>query len=761
MVISAPTQKVRKQIDYLNWFSLGFISVLAVAALAGTFVLRQHADERKQVIRELEQLSVAALGQSNLMWQALGDVPGLDRQALSMQEQIGRRAAYEHLGQLVQLEERGESLNRVLGIASSQSVLENLEGSTSRFLSNVQSVFGLMNITDVRMLRDRFRFGDRYYEYLQEAIGAVSVAATSAAATADRAAQSVTVMAVLSTLLLAFWGSLRLGRLRARREIDLLNERAETLRASEARFRALVNNSSDLISVLEPNQRVRYASPASGLMLGHSAETLVGRHFWTLFGSDVPLPQGEVRLELASGIKYLEVQVNDLQNHSDVRGWVINARDISERKELEDKLRYQALHDALTGLPNRRQLDLMLAERLAEDQDFVVMFVDLDGFKLVNDSYGHRSGDHVLLEAARRLESCLTEADCIARQGGDEFIAVLSGSEWNVAEQAAQRFLAQFAVPFKVAEQEIFLNASIGVATSVTGESAEVLVQKADIAMYHAKKSGKGRYSFYSEDMASLAADRLHLQSDFKRALERGEFQVYYQPKVNLESQRIESMEALVRWQHPDKGIISPGLFIPFAEETGLIEQLGKFILDTACQDAASWADKSVVMAVNLSPVQFRNPALVDEVREAIHSSGMNPALLELEITESAVLGDARRTIEVLTELKALGVRLAIDDFGTGYSNLSHLKDYQVDVLKIDQSFIRGGHPASQDLSDKVIVEAVIAMSKAFGLHVVAEGVETSDQAAQLRDMGCDLGQGYYFAKPMPKAAMDELMKQL
>jgi diguanylate cyclase (GGDEF)-like protein len=461
----------------------------------------------------------------------------------------------------------------------------------------------------------------------------------------------------------------------------------------------------------------------------------------------------EVVIRQVSGEKHeLELRLSDLRAAPEVQGFVVNARDISERKALERRLRHQALHDPLTDLPNRRTFQLRFAEASAMA---AVLFLDLDGFKLVNDSLGHQAGDRLLLDVAKRIRACLQADDVLARQGGDEFLILLNTSEPKVL---AERLLAALEPPFRLGSQDVFISASIGIVAPIAGLKADEAVQQADIAMYRAKRLGKARAVFFEASMAADAPERLKLETDFRRAFERREFEVHYQPKVNLVSGKIESLEALVRWRHPERGLVSPGVFIPLAEETGLISQLGKFILETACYDAARWQESKIVMAVNLSPLQFRNPQLVDEVRAALETSALDPALLELEITESAVLGDVEVTIQVLEQLKALGVRLAIDDFGTGYSNLAHLKHFKVDVLKIDQSFIRGTPPGTEQLSDSAIVQAVIAMAKAFGLNVVAEGVETASHARELRDLGCDLGQGYFFSKPVDQAQMSSLL---
>jgi len=443
----------------------------------------------------------------------------------------------------------------------------------------------------------------------------------------------------------------------------------------------------------------------------------------------------------------------------------LRARRERDRQAFEAQLSHQALHDPLTDLPNRRLYkqcfdglanELPAARGGAGDAPSV-LFVDLDGFKRVNDTYGHQTGDQLLVTTAARIGACLSDGDLLARQGGDEFIVLTQRSGASLAAA----LLAILAPPFRLQGQDVYVSASIGVVDDVAGLTAEQAAQRADIAMYAAKQAGKARAVTFTEDMLDGAPKRLELEADFRKALERDEFFVVYQPKVGLKSGTTESLEALVRWEHPTRGLVGPDEFIPFAEETGLIADLGKIVLETACRDAVRWQDRNVVVAVNLSPAQFHNPNLIEEVRTSLFNSGLHPRHLELEITESAVLGDVHQTIAVIDGLKALGVRMAIDDFGTGYSNLAHLKHFNVDVLKIDQAFVRGGsgpQSSPDHLCDGAIVEAVIGMARAFDLAVVAEGVETVCHADELRDLGAHTGQGYYFSKPVNSAGIDAFL---
>jgi EAL domain-containing protein (putative c-di-GMP-specific phosphodiesterase class I) len=351
----------------------------------------------------------------------------------------------------------------------------------------------------------------------------------------------------------------------------------------------------------------------------------------------------------------------------------------------------------------------------------------------------------------------LRSEDTLGRLGGDELVAVLpSVFDEEGALEVAKRIFKALTLPFTIESQEVFLTPSMGISLNGKEATANDLLRHAGIAMYQAKRDAKN-IMFFEQSMSEEAPERLRLESDMRRGIEQDEFRVYYQPKVDLHTGNIVSLEALVRWQHPKRGFVSPGKFIPFAEETGLIEPLGKIVLETACRDAVRWQTEAepLVVAVNLSAIQFRNPNLVQEVADILSRTGLPPEALELEITESAVLGDVNATIETLSELKSLGIRLAIDDFGTGYSNLGHLRRFPVDVLKIDQSFVRG---MSGNHDDTPIVEAVVSLAKALNLHVVAEGVETAQQMEQLKEMGCDLGQGFYFAKPLSNADIETML---
>jgi diguanylate cyclase (GGDEF)-like protein len=450
-----------------------------------------------------------------------------------------------------------------------------------------------------------------------------------------------------------------------------------------------------------------------------------------------------------------------------VSGFVANFRDITDRKNLEDQLAHQAFHDPLTGLANRAllldRIDHALATaRRDPKRHLALLYLDLDDFKTVNDALGHEAGDKLLREAADRLAAGLRPGDTASRLGGDEFAVLLEGlPDRDLAYEIGARLLESLQAPFDASGEGVFVNASIGIAVSTGLDDAAGLLRNADLAMYRAKNEGKGRFEIYEAGMHAVVVDRMALKADMRRGLAEDEFEPYYQPIVDLETGRITGVEALVRWNHPERGVVAPVAFIPLAEETGLIIPIGSRVLHRACADAAKWlaefgdrAPKS--MSVNLSPRQIQDPGVVAEVELALSQSGLEPSALTLEITESFLLDDTESAAVTLAQLKALGIRIALDDFGTGYSSLTHLDRFPVDVLKIDKSFVDA--LGSNDGERSSLVGAIVNLGMMLGLHVTAEGIEGSGQLASLRSMGCELGQGFLFAKPMDAAALCETM---
>ncbi|HEY6922890.1 MAG TPA: EAL domain-containing protein [Steroidobacteraceae bacterium] len=429
------------------------------------------------------------------------------------------------------------------------------------------------------------------------------------------------------------------------------------------------------------------------------------------------------------------------------------------------QLEHAATHDSLTGLPNR----VLLADRLGQataqserySRGFAVLVVDLDRFKSINDSLGHLAGDDMLKEAALRLSKLLRKADTLARLGGDEFVLVLNEIAGpRDAESVASKVLASLAEPFVLSGLDVQISASIGISVfPEDGVDAETLLQHADAAMYHAKKNGRSSFQFFAPVMNVFARERLELESGLRRALSQGEFELHYQPKVDVSSGRIDSAEALIRWRHPKRGLTAPSGFIPIAEETGLIVPIGEWVLHEACRQARAWhlsGMKPLRIAVNLSAQQFKQKSLITTVREALAAADLDPAYLELELTESAVMQDAESSIQVLRQLSGLGVRISVDDFGTGYSSLSYLRRLPLDKLKIDRSFIREV-AASRD--DAEIVRAIVSLAHSLHLKVIAEGVETDEQLTFLRGLGCDQYQGFHCSPPVPADEFEKMMR--
>ncbi|OIQ79317.1 phytochrome-like protein cph2 [mine drainage metagenome] len=540
------------------------------------------------------------------------------------------------------------------------------------------------------------------------------------------------------------------------------------LQAAEQRWRLVLDNAADAVLLTRPDGRIDYANRQAAALLGRSLPELLGAVAEQALRADAPLPHGggpgasatraEAVVHRADGSAVpVEVNVVRLPDGNDYASY----RDISERKRYEAQLEYMATHDALTGLANRA----LLADRTEQavvharrgGQLIAALLLDLDRFKVVNDSYSHAVGDALLREIALRLRDAVRDGDTVARLGGDEFMILMTDldSADDVA-RFARRLLATVAQPLHAAGHELVVTASLGAALYPRdGELAATLMRNADLAMYRAKDAGRAGFAFYAADMNQRMRERLELESGLRRALDADALQLHFQPQVDLRDGRIAGAEALLRWP----GGASPAEFIPLAEETGLIQRLGAWVIDRACAAIRRWSDAGLdvpVIAVNVSARQFQHDELPDQVAQALQRHAVDPRRFEIELTESAVMDNPQRALDLLGRLAALGVRTALDDFGTGYSSLAHLKRLPIGSLKIDQSFV---HDLTIDADDAAIARLVIALGHDLGQRVVAEGVETAAQLQFLRRHGCDAMQGFLFSRPLPADDFAELLR--
>jgi diguanylate cyclase (GGDEF)-like protein/PAS domain S-box-containing protein len=554
----------------------------------------------------------------------------------------------------------------------------------------------------------------------------------------------------------------------------------DVLAGREAMFQATMEAAQVGIFVLQ-DQRFRYVNPRLLALFGYTAEEMLEQ----LGLSDLAIPaqqaflveamrdstagvggdQYEITAVRKDGSEFPAMLLGSLSAFYGRPAWVGTLLDISVQKAAEQRIRELADYDVLTGLPNRRLLRerFMLLQATAErdETEIAVIFLDLDHFKRINDSLGHSVGDELLCQVARRLDGVVRRIDTVARLGGDEFIFSLPGFHNVSAADVARRLIDAFSLPFDVAGHELTVTPSLGISIYPhDGLDLETLLKNADTAMYRAKDMGRNNFQFYAAEMNTATLDRLLMESNLRRALAQNEFILQYQPLVHLESGVVIGVEALIRWRHPDLGMIMPDRFIHVAEETGLINPIGDWVLCEACRQAKAWYDEGLpplVMAVNVAPVQFRQPGFVEMVAGALASSGLDAGLLELELTERTVMHDADVNLGMLSALHRMGIELSLDDFGTGYSSLAYLKRFQVGKLKIDRSFV---NDLETDPDDWAIASTIVSMGRSLRMTVLAEGVETGEQLAQLRKMGCDMAQGYYFSRPTSAAAIADILRQ-
>ena len=575
-----------------------------------------------------------------------------------------------------------------------------------------------------------------------------------------------------------------------RRDLGRRNrEISNRLRRSERLYQYIVDSSPDLIYILDDEGRFTFINDTIRRLLGYQPEMLLGRHFSQIVTrtdralahccfnerrtGDRATRGLEVRLQPASGGKPVYVDLNAMGMYGDGDGEAAGrflgtygvARDVTERKHAEAIIRHQAHHDMLTGLPNRVLFQDRLRQTLAQARraqvSAAVLFLDLDRFKMVNDSLGHSFGDRLLENVARRLRDCLREGDTLARMGGDEFTILLPKLEReDSAARVAEKCVNALEHPFCLDEQEIYLGVSVGIAVYPQhGETMESLVKHADAAMYHAKAQEAAHFAFYDANMGSRLDHYLSMETGLRRALGNDELSVVYQPQVDVSDGQTTCLEALLRWQHPERGAIPPMDFIPVAEQTGLIVPISLWLLREACRECLALGDPGNPprLAVNLSSLQVEQPDFVDGVVDVLNTTGFPPERLEFEITEHLLLRNTDTVVDKLRDLSGRGITFAIDDFGTGYSSLSYLQRLPIHTLKIDQSFVQGLQNGSDEAT---LVQTIVAMAQGLGLTVIAEGVETSEQMRALQSMNCHAMQGYLFSAPLPASAFGKPCQQ-
>ncbi len=583
-----------------------------------------------------------------------------------------------------------------------------------------------------------------------------------------------------------------------KRQLEADNNKMHAkLRESEKLHRYIVNKSPDIVYILDDEGHFTFINKRIETLLGYRVKELIGKHYTELVhGDDIDKAQfkfnerrtgnrASANIELKLKCKNSEqprnfdnrlvaIEINSMGVYRSLNtddeeqkfvGTYGIARDITDRIEAEEIIRFQAYHDMLTRLPNRTLLNDRLSQAITHarrnNSSLSVMFLDLDRFKMINDSLGHLVGDHLLQAVAMRLRRCLRKGDTLARLGGDEFTVLLPEVKSKKdSELVAKKIIKSLNDPFQIDNHELFVSTSIGISQfPEDADSTEALLKHADIAMYSVKARGKNDYHFYDDNMINAYSKQLSLENDLRRALGNDEFEIYYQPQINVETREVFAMEALIRWNHPDRGMINPGEFIALAEETRLIKQIGNWILENACAELNRWKQMgmdNIRIAVNISSIQLEQDDFVDYVLKVLTKHDIPCEFLELEITENTLMQDTEDGVVKLRELSNHGIRIAIDDFGTGYSSLNYLKRLPIDTLKIDQSFVNDMSKSDEDSS---IIKAIIAMAKGLNLDIISEGVETEAQLKQLKSWRCNNMQGFLFGRPTPSAGAKKFLQ--
>jgi diguanylate cyclase (GGDEF)-like protein/PAS domain S-box-containing protein len=736
--------------------AFGFLATAIAVLAALSWFQRNQVDEARSAQVTLNQIAVLTREINNLTWTALQE------QNLTSEADTEMRAAREAMPKAV----LAAHLH-----AYHTSALEKVWPVLDNYIISAGRQWILMQIgdfdeakqVDFQKVRPQF---DLMQHQVQIASEAEDIWAQGAALRARNELLAAAILAAAAILILFL-------RLQRQEHIDQLEVTERTaLRESEERFRALTEQSTDIILIADPSGQIKYASPSVHTVLAVHEDSLVGTNMIDRVHPDdfaktmsmVPgsvaygqNPIVEFRLRHANGgWLYFECVVRDLIQHKNIGGIVYNARDITERKHAEEELIFNATHDALTGLPNRvlflgRLQSVVDRMKRHPHQAAAVLFIDIDDFKVVNDCYGHATGDVLIKEVSNRLRECMRSDGTIARMGGDEFTVLVEDvTDPSDAIRVAQRIQASFTRPFLLEGIEVFKSTSIGIALTSPEISAEAVLQNADIAMYRAKDQGKACSELFDRMMHEQVMSRLLLEAKLRQALQNEELTLHYQPIVAVDTGAVQGFEALLRWQPSGSNSIPPSTFVPVAEQCGLIVPISVWVLKTACLEAASWrrryfADPPLYVAINISSKHFSHAGFIGHVKDALEESGVDPQCITIELTESLAMNDVAATEQTMSQLQTLGVNLSIDDFGTGYSSLSYLRRFPVDTLKIDQSFV-----ASMDAENYAIVTTIVGLARNLDLKVVAEGVETTNQHQLLRLAGCGFAQGFLFAEPMP-----------
>jgi len=734
----------------------GFLAtaIVVLAALSwfhGNQIAEAHSAEvtLNQIAlltREINNLTLTALKNQNL-------TPEADKEMLAARHALPNvvLAAHLHAYHTVAMENAWPALDNYITSAGHQWVLMQVGEFDEAKLADFQTV-GL-------------QFDLMQYQ-VQIAIEAEDTWAQGVALRARYELLAAAILTATSILILFL-------RLKRQEHLGQVQEaERNALRASEERFRALTEQSADIILIADPSGQIKYASPSVHTVLAVQEDSLVGTNMVDLVHPDDfartmstgPRSAGyrqnpivEFRLRHADGRwLFFECVVRNLIQHKNIGGFVYNARDITARKHAQEELLFNATHDALTGLPNRafflgRLQSVVDRMKRRPQHAAAVLFIDIDDFKLVNDCYGHATGDILVKEVSNRLRACMRRDLTIARLGGDEFTVLVEDvADPSDAIRVAQRIQSSFTRPFLLEGLEVFKSTSIGIALTSPETSAEAVLQNADIAMYRAKSQGKARVELFDRTMHEQVMSRLLLEAKLRLALQNEELTLHYQPIVAVDTGAVQGFEALLRWQPSGSNSISPSTFVPVAEQCGLIVPISVWVLKKTCLEAASWrqrypADPPLYVSINISSKHFSHAGFIGHVKDAIEESAIDPQCITIELTESLAMNDVEASFQAMSQLRTLGVKLSIDDFGTGYSSLSYLRRFPVDTLKIDKSFVK-----TMDAENYAIVRTIIGLARNLDLEVIAEGVETPNQRQLLALAGCGSAQGYLFAEPMP-----------